>query len=173
MERRDGRALAQLYDRYGRLVYALILRTVLDQAVAEDLAHETFLSVWNRARASGAGQAALEPWLLVAARNRAIDYARSLKGFDRRVTTSGESEDPRLYAPLEAGTLFADQTRQVKLALAQLPKAHQQAIDFAYFDGLSLAEISARLGEPLGKVKTWVLSALAALRGAMEAGVAR
>lgn len=79
MERRDGRALAHLYDRYGRLVYALILRTVRSRAVAEDLVQETFLRVWSSAQAFEARKGAVGPWLLAVARNRAIGYARSLE----------------------------------------------------------------------------------------------
>ncbi len=172
MERRDGRALAHLYDRYGRLVYALILRTVRSRAVAEDLVQETFLRVWSSAQAFEARKGAVGPWLLAVARNRAIGYARSLEGRDRRLTIFEATEDPRLYASMEAGTLFSEQARRVKQALAQLPESQRQAIELACFDGLSHIEIAARLGQPLGTVKTWVRSALGGLRKAMEAGVA-
>ncbi len=164
--------MAQLYDRYGRLVYALILRIVRNQAVAEDLVQETFLRVWNRTQIFEPPKGVVGPWLLAVARNRAIDYARSLEGRDRRLAVFEETEDPRLYAGMEAGTLFAEQTRQAKRALAQLPENLRQAIELACFDGLSHAEIAARLGQPLGTVKTWVRSALGGLRKAMEAGVA-
>ena len=77
MKRRDGRALAQLYDRHGRPVYALILRMVRNHEVAEDLVQETFLRFWNRAQIFDEQKCALGPWLLAVARNRALDYVRS------------------------------------------------------------------------------------------------
>src|SRR5215472_12621970 len=83
LQRRDAQALAELYDRYGRLVYSLILRVVRDGALAEDLVQETFLRVWNRAQGFDAQRGALGPWLLAVARNRAIDYLRSASGRER------------------------------------------------------------------------------------------
>src|ERR1700722_724604 len=74
LQRRDPRALAELYDRYGRLVYALIFRVVRDTGIAEDLVQETFLRVWNRVQGFEAEKGAVGPWLLAVARNRAIDY---------------------------------------------------------------------------------------------------
>src|SRR5678816_223729 len=83
LQRRDPQALGELYDRYGRLVYGLILRVVRDTGIAEDLVQETFLRVWNRARAFDAHKGSLGPWLLAVARNRAIDYIRSAGGRER------------------------------------------------------------------------------------------
>src|SRR5581483_9478213 len=83
LQRRDAQALAELYDRYGRLAYAIIARVVRDAAVAEDLTQETFLRVWNRAQAFDAERGALGAWLLAVARNRAIDYLRSAGGRER------------------------------------------------------------------------------------------
>jgi len=172
MERRDSRALAQLYDRYGRIVYALILRIVRNQAAAEDLVQETFLRVWNRAQSFDAQKGAVGPWLMTVARNRAIDYLRSQEGRDRKLAVFEENEDPRLYSGMESDIVLADEARRVKAAMAKLPDNQRQVIELAYFDGLSQTEMAARLGQPLGTVKTWVRSALAGLRKTMEAGVA-
>ncbi|HEY9140046.1 MAG TPA: sigma-70 family RNA polymerase sigma factor [Bryobacteraceae bacterium] len=170
-KRRDGRALAQFYDRYGRLVYALILRIVRDRAAAEDLVEETFLRVWNRAHSFEAHKGAVVPWLLTVARNRAIGYVRSQEGPDSGPAVCGETEDPRLYAGLEAGIPFPERARRVKQALAQLPENQRQAIELVCFDGLSQSETAARLGQPPDTFKTWVRDGLAALRSAMAAGV--
>src|ERR1700738_3511129 len=80
LRRRDPHALAELYDRYGRLVYSLILRVVRDTGIAEDLVQETFLRVWNRVAGFDAQKGSIGPWLLAVARNRAIDYLRSTTG---------------------------------------------------------------------------------------------
>lgn len=171
-EPRDARALAQIYDRYGRLVFALILRIARNQAVAEDLVQETFLRVWNRARSSDTHPGAMGPWLLAVARNRALDWVRSREGCDSRPAVYDVNEDPRLDAGLDTGILFAEEARRVRQALAQLPENQRQAIELACFDGLSPTGIAARLGEPAGTVKTGLRSALAELRKAMEGGAA-
>jgi RNA polymerase sigma-70 factor (ECF subfamily) len=172
MERRDARALAQLYDRYGRLAYALILRIVRNPAAAEDLVQETFLRVWNRAPSFDPRKSAVGPWLLAVARNRAIDYVRSQEGRDSRPAVFERSEDPRLDAGLGTGVSFAEQARRVKQALAQLPENQRQVIELACFDGLSQTGMAAKLGQQPDTVKISVRGALAELRKAMDAGVA-
>ena len=74
MQRRDPNALAELYDRYGRVTFSLIVRVVRDAGIAEDLVQETFLRVWNRVHGFDAQRGSIGPWLLAVARNRAIDY---------------------------------------------------------------------------------------------------
>jgi len=80
LQRRDPQALAELYDRYGRAAYSLVLRVVRDKAIAEDLVQETFLRVWNRVDSIDPEKGSIGPWLLAIARNRAIDYLRSSAG---------------------------------------------------------------------------------------------
>ena len=80
LKRRDPDAMAILYDRYGRIMYSLILRVVRNEAVAEDLVQESFLRVWNRVHGFDQERGALAPWILAMARNRAIDYVRSVQG---------------------------------------------------------------------------------------------
>src|SRR5689334_420569 len=97
LQRRDPEALGELYDRYGRLVYSLILRVVRDGGTAEDLVQETFLRVWNRVRAFDSEKGAIGPWLLAVARNRAIDYIRSAGGRERNALEFEETGHPALY----------------------------------------------------------------------------
>ena len=80
LQARDASAMADLYDRYGKLTYSLIYRVVRNEGIAEDLVQEAFLRVWNRMAAFDAQKGALGPWILTVARNRAIDYLRSLDG---------------------------------------------------------------------------------------------
>jgi len=172
VQRRDGRALAQLYDRYGRIVYALILRIVRNRAAAEDLVQETFLRVWNHARSFDAHKGAAGPWLLAVARNRSIDYLRSQEGRDRDLAVFDENARPQRYPAGETGMQFPERAALVKQALARLSENQRQVIELAYFEGLSQTEMAARLRQPLGTVKTWVRAALAQLRQTMEAGAA-
>ncbi len=172
-ERRGPRTLAQLYDRYGRPVYATVLRIVRNQAVTEGLVLETFLRLWNRAQSFDEHKVAVGPWLLAGARQRAIDYVRSQKGRSGKLAASEENEDLRQCAGLETGVSFSEQVRRAKQTLAQLPENQRQVIELACFDGLSQDEMAAKLGQQPATVKIWVRSALAGLRKAMEVGVAQ
>jgi RNA polymerase sigma-70 factor (ECF subfamily) len=171
LKRRDPQALAELYDLYGRLAYSLVLRVVRDKAIAEDLVQETFLRVWNRVHSIDADKGAIGPWLLAVARNRAIDYLRSSEGRDRNVAVEwDEADHAPLYREMEAGILLSDQVRRVKAAMQKLSPNHRIVMELAYFEGLSQSEMSAKMGQPLGTIKTWVRTALQSLRD--ELGVA-
>ena len=162
--RRDPQALAELYDRYGRLVYSLILRVVRDAAIAEDLVQETFLRVWNRVQGFDTAKGAIGPWLLAVARNRAIDYLRSAVGRERNATEFEEADHPALYVDMESSIVTSDTARVVRAAMEKLSPQQRQVIELAYFEGLSQTEMAERMKQPLGTVKTWVRAALKNLR---------
>ena len=164
LQRREPQALAELYDRYGRLVYSLILRVVRDTGIAEDLVQETFLRVWNRVQGFDAEKGCIAPWLLAVARNRAIDYLRSAAGRERNAVEFEETDHPALYTDMEQDILTSDSTRRVKAAMEKLSANQRQVIELAYFEGLSQTEMAERMGQPLGTVKTWVRTALKNLR---------
>jgi RNA polymerase sigma-70 factor, ECF subfamily len=171
LRKRDGRAMAELYDRYGRLVFSLIVRVVRDAAIAEDLVQETFLRVWNRVQGFDSAKGALGPWILAVARNRAIDYLRSSTGKMRNQWEVEESEHPALFTDFEKLILNSDRVRRVKVALEKLSENQRSVIEFAYFEGLSQTEIAERMGQPLGTVKTWSRAALKALRDELGTAV--
>jgi RNA polymerase sigma-70 factor (ECF subfamily) len=164
LQRRDPQALAELYDRYGRLAYSLIVRVVRDGAIAEDLVQETFLRVWNRAQGFDAQRGALGPWLLAVARNRAIDYLRSAGGRERNAIELEEVDHPSLHTDMERDILASDKARAIRAALNKLAPNYREVIELAYFEGLTQTEMAERMGQPLGTVKTWVRSALKNLR---------
>ena len=164
LQRRDPQALAELYDRYGRLVYSLILRVVRDGGIAEDLVQETFLRVWNRVHGFDAEKGAIGPWLLAVARNRAIDYLRSAGGRERNALEFEETDHPALYTDMERDIVTSDTARAVRAAMEKLSPQQRQVIELAYFEGLSQTEMAERMQQPLGTVKTWVRTALKNLR---------
>ena len=169
LQRREPQALAELYDRYGRIVYSLILRVVRDTGIAEDLVQETFLRIWNRAQGFDAQKGAVGPWLLAVARNRAIDYLRSAGGRERNAVEFEETDHPALYTDMERDILASDKARVVKAAIEKLSPHQRQVIELAYFEGLSQTEMAERMGQPLGTVKTWVRAALKVLRDELGA----
>ena len=162
---REPQAMADLYDRYGRLAYALILRVVRDAATAEDLVQETFLRVWNRVQSFDPERGALGPWILTVARNRAIDYLRSMDG---RMSASAleleRLENPALFSSFEDSALALDRVRRLQGAFEKLSPNQRMVIELAYYEGLSQTEMADRMKQPLGTVKTWVRSALKVLR---------
>jgi RNA polymerase sigma-70 factor (ECF subfamily) len=171
IKRRDPQAMADLYDRYGRLAYSVILRIVRDREMAEDLVQETFLRVWTRVQAFDSERGALGPWLLAVARNRAIDYIRSADGrMARSAFEIVEMENPALFANLEKEIVTSDQARRIREALGKLNPNQRTVIELAYFEGLSQTEMAQKMGQPLGTIKTWVRTALKNLRD--ELGVA-
>jgi RNA polymerase sigma-70 factor, ECF subfamily len=171
LQKRDPQALGELYDKYGRLAFSLIYRIVRDVGTAEDLVQETFLRVWNRSQGFDGDRGALGGWLLAVARNRAIDYLRSADGKMRNAVELEETEHPSLYMDLEKEVLNSDRTRHLRQAMEKLNANQRNAIELAYFEGLSQTEIAERLGQPLGTVKTWVRMALKNLREALGSAV--
>lgn len=165
LRRRDPQAMAQLYDRFGRPVYSLIYRIVQDAGVAEDLVQETFLRAWNQAHAIDPARGSPAAWLLTIARNRAIDWLRSVAGKpDRTVWENYESEHPGNFVDVEKVVIDSDQAQRVRQAIEKLNEKQRSVIELAYFEGLSQSEMAERMGQPLGTVKTWVRSALKNLR---------
>ena len=162
---RDPRAMSELYDRYGRLAYSLIYRVVRNAGAAEDLVQETFLRVWNRVQSFDQTRGALGPWVLTVARNRAIDYLRSVDGkMSAGALELDRLETPVMFSNFEDGALSLDRARVLKTAFEKLSPTQREVIELAYFEGLSQTEMAERMKQPLGTVKTWVRSALKALR---------
>src|ERR1051326_2694639 len=174
LKNRDPQAMSDLYDRYGRITFALIFRVVRNEAVAEDLVQETCLRVWNRVQALDHEKGALGAWVLAVARNRAIDYLRSVEG---RMTQSAfdleKLEQPGHFINMENSILNMDRVRALRGAFEKLTPNQRLVLELAYYEGLSQTEMADRLKQPLGTVKTWVRTALKLLRDELdEAAVA-
>jgi RNA polymerase sigma-70 factor (ECF subfamily) len=144
---------------------------VQDRGTAEDLVQETFLRVWNRVGGFDAEHGAVGPWLLAVARNRAIDYLRYRGRRPEAALELNERENPALFADFRSDPLRFDTVRQVKTALEKLPGPQREAIELAYFEGMSQTEIAERLRQPLGTVKSWMRRALLQMREELGGGV--
>jgi RNA polymerase sigma-70 factor (ECF subfamily) len=142
--------------------------------VAEDLVQETFLRVWNRVHAFDHEKGALGPWVLAVARNRAIDYLRSLEArMEQSAFELEKMEQPALFANFESTVLNMDRVRILRGAFEKLTPNQRLVLELAYYEGLSQSEMAERLKQPLGTVKTWVRTALKLLRDELgEAAVA-
>jgi RNA polymerase sigma-70 factor, ECF subfamily len=165
LKSREPQAMADLYDRYGRMIYALIYRMVRNEGAAEDLVQETFLRIWNRVQAFDQDKGSLGPWVLTVARNRAIDYIRSVDGRMAQSAFEIEKiEHPTLFRNLESEMLNLDRVKLLRGAFDKLTPNQRVVIELAYYEGLSQTEMAERMKQPLGTVKTWVRTALKALR---------
>lgn len=173
LKNREQEAMKELYDRFGKLVFSVIIRIVKESTVAEDLAQETFLRVWNRAQFFDHEKGALGPWILAVARNRAIDYLRSADGRMAQKATEFELslEHPTAFIDLEKGIITSDRARRLRDAFTKLSPNQRVVIEMAYFEGLSQSEMAERMKQPLGTVKTWVRTALKTLRSELEEAV--
>ena len=159
---RDERALAELYDRYGRMVYGLALRISGDAGTAEEIALDAFWQLWQQVDRFDARQGSLLNWLLTIARSRAIDRLRARAARKRSV-----AEDPTdagwVGLPEEAAEL-RQRSDLVRHAMDSLSPDQRTALSLAYYEGLSHSQIAARLQEPLGTVKTRIRQAMGVLR---------
>ena len=164
--RQDPAALMALYDRYGRLSFALAYRILGDPGAAEEAVQDAFMLVWRRAAtfdpSRGSG---VRAWLTTIVHHRAIDLLRKRSGKPRDQTPLDEVEAV-LATPEPWGEVAERLDRdRVRAAVATLPTDQQTAIELAYFDGLSHREIADRTGLPLGTVKGRVRLGLRKLHG--------
>jgi RNA polymerase sigma-70 factor, ECF subfamily len=162
----DAGAFAAFYDRYAALVFAQIRRLLPQAAEGEEVLQEVFWQAWRDAASYDSRRGTPEAWLLNRARSRAIDRLRAIR---RRSETFVQPKDETMsQAPDRAtpnpGTRAEDRTL-VETALAILPAVQRQAIELAFFGGLTQTEIAQRLGEPLGTIKTRTRAGLERLRG--------
>lgn len=162
----DQQAVAALYDRYAALVMAVALRILRDHAAAEDLLTEVFVELWRRADRYDASRGAPVTYIATLARSRAIDRLRA-RGRTEMALDAIPEPGLAPQAP-DLGLVAEEQSTRVRQALAGLQDDQRKAIELAYYEGLSHAEISDRLQRPLGTVKTWIRQGLIHLRDAIR-----
>jgi RNA polymerase sigma-70 factor (ECF subfamily) len=163
--RRYEPALGVLYDRYGRLVFAIALRVTGDRQTADEVVQDVFQNVWQAAGGFQPNLGSVVGWLTGIARHRAIDATRSR----REKRRAAERPLDESQAMPDEGSLELEIDRRelrdvVRRALGELPANQRQTIELAYYSGLTRSEIAARLGEPLGTVKTRLRLGLLKLR---------
>lgn len=164
MARGDEAALAELYDRYGRAAYALAVRVLRDQALAQDAVQDAFLAAWRTAASFDPARGKASTWLITLVHRRAVDVVR--RENRRRASTLDDAPIPAGDATEEIAEV-RERRRAVQAALAELAPAERECLELGYYGGLSQAEISERLGVPLGTVKSRMFAGLAKLRDAL------
>jgi RNA polymerase sigma-70 factor (ECF subfamily) len=171
----DERALGALYDRWAAVVYSLVVRIVGDRDEAEDVVEDVFWQLWRQAPRYEESRGAVSTWVFTVARSRALDRRRALRrrceesAFEATSDSVGEPAAAPAVAEVAGAGPAADAERAerreiVAAALHELPTEQREAVELAYFAGLSQTEIAARTGQPLGTVKTRTRLAMQKLR---------
>jgi RNA polymerase sigma factor (sigma-70 family) len=165
----DEQALGSLYDRYGKVAYAVALRVLRDATLAEDAVQEAFLAVWRQAATYDPARGKASTWILTFVHRRAVDLVRRQHRF-QALPAELEAAAPvtSVDGVAERAALLGD----VHAALRTLSSAERQVVELAYWGGLTQSQIATALGIPQGTVKSRTFAALAKLREALEIGAA-
>lgn len=156
----DKGSLVRVYDEYSGLVYGVALRVLHNEQSAEDVVQEVFLQLWRSPAAFDDRRGRLAPWLAVITRHKAVDLLRK-----RKFEVGSPENSPRLepVSNDKRPDCVAD-AGKAKALMARLPAEQRQVLELAYLDGLTHVEIAARIGEPLGTVKSRIRLGLLFLR---------
>ena len=161
----DQAALAEFYDRHGRAVYSLAFRILRDQRDAEEVVQDVFAQAWRESARYNTRRGSVMAWLMTLTRSRAVDRLRGRRSRPENALAA----DPR--AEITDAAALADEqlawsvrADRVRAALDAVPVLQRVAIELAFYEGLTHAEIAARLEEPLGTVKTRIRQGLLKLR---------
>jgi len=164
----DQESFASLYDRHNQILFGLLMRILKEGAEAEEVLQDTFLQVWQKASHYDEARGSVFAWLVTLTRSRAIDRLRSTAS--RRRTALEAANEPQADFLDVADTSqlaeaqYKEQCDIVRRALAEIPEEQRRVLLLAYFDGLTQSEISHRLNEPLGTVKTRMRAGASKLR---------
>ena len=170
----DETALEALYARYGGLVFTLALRIVGDPELAREVLQDTFLRSWDGRETYDPRRGRFPWWLMGIARNRAVDLLRSRPHQVRLREQERLPSGAHAGEPAHPGTADAVVLRRaVTDALERLSGAQREAIELAYYGGLTQAEIARHLGQPLGTIKSRTREAMERLRSLLEPRIGR
>ncbi len=172
MARGDKAALAGLYDQLSGPIYSLAYRMLGDAGEAQDLVQDIFLQVWRTAATYDTGRGSVFSWMATLTRNRAIDRIRMRKRRAELLANAAPDLQPASLTGESdsAGSLWLrEKAAAVRAALAALAPDQQQAIELAYFSGLTQQEIAAQLNEPLGTIKARIRRGLLRLKDRLPA----
>jgi RNA polymerase sigma-70 factor (ECF subfamily) len=167
--RGDDTALAELYDRVGRVAYGIAFRILRDERLAEDAVQEGFLAVWRSAATFRAERAKASTWVVTLVHRRAVDIVRReerRRAEPLEPVGGQDTPDPAGSAEDEAWLGF--ERERVLGALAALPDAQRESLELAYYGGYSQSELAEMLGVPIGTIKSRMFAGLARLRELLD-----
>jgi RNA polymerase sigma-70 factor (ECF subfamily) len=166
----DASAFSALYDRFSGPLYSLAIKILGNEAEAQDVLQEVFLSVWNKAETFRAERGSVFSWIVTLLRNRAIDRIRARQ----RRAEFLEANAPELEPTGSSSGSSADaceiseRAREVRAAIAELSDEQSRVVRLAFFEGLTQTEIAEKLREPLGTIKARAHRGMARLRALLR-----
>src|SRR5438045_9134413 len=152
IQNEDPEALSKLYDRYNGILKALILRVIHNESEADDLLQEIFMEIWNQSKNFSAHKGKPLGWMVTLARRRAIDGLRKKQAYARaeeRLQSETEQQpDAWVHNATEEEIALGDTRLHVRRVIESLPPPQQQAIELAFFQGMSQREIAVNTKTP-------------------------
>ena len=168
----DQQAFSQLYDHSSTLLYTLAFRILGNREEADDLLQDVYLEVWRKVVRYDVGRGTPIAWLITVTRSRAIDRLRARNTRGHRANVGLDTTHSSTVADLGPSPFETQADQELRMAVGSaitgLPPAQQQAIELAYYEGLSHNEIAARLNQPLGTVKTRIKLGMSRLRESLR-----
>jgi RNA polymerase sigma-70 factor, ECF subfamily len=164
----DREAFGRFYDAFAPLALGLIRRILRDPVASEDVLQEVFWQIWQEAARYDPRRGSPEAWIVMRAKTRAIDRLRAMRRREKTfVAPMDESVTQSSQVPAENPGVAAETRGLVRSALDGLPELQRRIVEMVFFEGMTQSEISSRLGEPLGTVKTRARLGLERLRSLM------
>lgn len=167
----DAKALNELYNRYGRLVYSIAFRVVGHQQTAEEIALDVFTKAWEKAGTYRSDRGVVRVWLTSMARNRAIDVIRSEKvrfNTQQKVWAEAAAQTKTLERKPESDVDLLMRKERISLAINQLAEEQRDLLALAYFQGHTQSQIAKLCNLPLGTVKTRIRAGIQKLRQLLD-----
>jgi RNA polymerase sigma-70 factor, ECF subfamily len=169
--RGDRESFAQLYDRFSSAVFSAAYRIVNNQQAAEDVLQEVFLQVWEKAALYDPARGKPLTWAITLTRNKAIDRLRATQRRGRLQESlerdAGVSEQFDGRSSFDAIDLL-EKGKLVAEAMRKLPPEQREALDLAFFSGLTQSEIAEHLKEPLGTIKARIRRGMLKLKSLLD-----
>ena len=162
-------SLALLYDETSSLLFGLAVRVLSDPADAEEIVSDVYQQVWRTAQGFDPTRGSVLAWLTMLTRSRSIDRLRSAGSRRSKETSFDANIDFPSSSPApESQSIFAQERKLVRQALDTLVPEQREAIELAFFRGLTHVEVAEALGTPLGTIKTRIRGGMIKLREALE-----
>ena len=165
----DEEALVALHNRYANLVFSVAFRVLNDQMAAEEVTQDAFMRIWRKSSSFDPEKGRFVTWLLTVTRRLAIDRLRQWQRREPQRATLFMDENPQLWEQVLAVDGYSDLRGSLVSAIRDLPEAQREAIELAYFYGMSHSDIAEYLQAPLGTVKTRIRQGMQKLRSAWTA----
>jgi RNA polymerase sigma-70 factor (ECF subfamily) len=168
---RDRDSFARLYDRYSAILFSISVRVVNDTELAEDVVQDVFFQIWEKAATYDPGRGKPLTWAITLTRNKSIDRLRSVqRRYRLHDEVKEETKTTAAVADFESARKleYREKREIIRNAVRQLSKEQRQAIEMAFFSGLTQNEVAEQLGQPLGTIKARIRRGMMKLRDLLE-----